>query len=192
MSSARFVKSAVWPADYPDTKRPEVALVGRSNAGKSSLLNAMTGGAKVAKISATPGKTRLINFFDIGEKYRLVDLPGYGYAARDRKEREMWTNMTGEYFKTRENLCGLILICDVRRAWSVEEDVVRTMAAGRDVPFVCALAKIDKLTRSESVTLFNSWMKDSGLPKDKFFPVSALKNDGVEGLEDYIFKTWII
>jgi len=191
MGSAKFIKSAVWPEDYPDTNRPEVALVGRSNAGKSTLLNAMTGGAKIAKISGTPGKTRLINFFDVGAHYRIVDLPGYGYAARQLDERKLWAEMTEKYFAQRENLGGILLICDVRREWTEEEDIVNKLAISRNIPFVCCLTKIDKLSRAESLKLFNTWIETSRLPKEVFFPVSALKNDGVQTVEDYIFKAWI-
>ena len=191
MATAQFLKSAVWPEDYPDSSRPEIALVGRSNAGKSTLLNAMTGGAKVAKISSTPGKTRLINFFDVGEHYRLVDLPGYGYAARQADERRLWAQMTDKYFAQRENLAGIILICDMRRQWSEDENLVEELSRSRKIPFLCCLTKIDKLSRAESLKLFNTWIKTSEHPQEIFFPVSALKNDGVRPLEDYIFKAWI-
>jgi len=110
-----FCKECGTPPDYPVADRPEIAMVGRSNGGKSTLLNAMTGGAKEAKTSATPGKTRLLNFFDVGDHYRIVDLPGYGYAARDPKERKMWEKMIDVFFKTRECLAGIILVCDMRR-----------------------------------------------------------------------------
>ena len=88
----RFLKSAVWPKDYPEADRPEIALIGRSNAGKSSLLNALVS-QKAAKVSQTPGKTRLLNFFDFGDHYRLVDMPGYGFAARSGDEILAWEKM---------------------------------------------------------------------------------------------------
>jgi GTP-binding protein len=191
MTLAKFVKSAVETKDFPDETRPEVALVGRSNAGKSTLLNAMCGGSKVAKVSGTPGKTRLVNFFDVGEKYRLVDLPGYGYAARDRAERSQWAVMVENFFQTRSNLIGFILVCDIRRQWTPDEQVLLDMAHQRNLECLCVLTKLDKLSRQESLKLHKKWLETSGQDEDFFKPVSALNNDGVRELEEGIFKAWI-
>ncbi len=191
MTVAKFVKSAVSPQDYPDELKPEVAIVGRSNAGKSTLLNAMCGGHKVAKISGTPGKTRLINFFDVGEKYRLVDLPGYGYAARNFDERDLWAKMIETFFNERKNLVGFLLVCDMRRDWTKDEQMMLSLAQNRGLECLCVLTKIDKLSRQESLKLYKNWLKTSGLKEGFFKPVSALNNDGVRELEDAIFKAWI-
>jgi GTP-binding protein len=191
MAKATFLKSAVEPKDYPQDQRPEVALVGRSNAGKSSLLNAMCGIQKVAKVSSTPGKTRLVNFFDVGEHYRLVDLPGYGYAARDNTERQAWAKMVEVFFQTRTNLVGFILVCDMRREWTAHEQSILDLALSKGLKCLCVLAKLDKLTRQESLERHKNWIKTSGQGEDFFKPVSALKNDGVKELEQGIFNAWI-
>jgi GTP-binding protein len=191
MTLAKFVKSAVETKDFPDETRPEVALVGRSNAGKSTLLNAMCGGHKVAKVSGTPGKTRLVNFFDVGDKYRLVDLPGYGYAARDRAERSQWAVMVENFFQERANLIGFILVCDIRREWTPDEQVLLDMAHERGLECLCVLTKLDKLSRQDSLKLHKKWLETSGQDEGFFKPVSALNNDGVRELEEGIFKAWI-
>jgi GTP-binding protein len=191
MTMASFIKSAVDPKDYPDELRPEVAFAGRSNAGKSTLLNAMCGGSKVAKVSGTPGKTRLVNFFDVGQNYRLVDLPGYGFAARDREERTQWAQMVNTFFNARPNLIGVIIVCDIRREWTIDEQNIIEMAFNRGFASICVLTKLDKLSRHDSLKLYKNWVKSSGQEEAFFKPVSALNNDGVRELEDYIFKTWI-
>jgi GTP-binding protein len=191
MTMATFLKSAVLPQDYPQANRPEVALAGRSNAGKSSLLNSMCGGIKVAKVSATPGKTRLLNFFDVGANYRIVDLPGYGFAARDRTEREMWAQMIHDYLEIRLCLKGLVLICDVRRKWSDDEVSILKLAEKKNLHVACVLTKIDKLGRSDLSKLIKSWRADSGQGEDFFWPISSLNNLGVKEFENHMFKSWI-
>jgi GTP-binding protein len=191
MAIATYLKSAVFPQDYPQASRPEIALVGRSNAGKSSLLNSMCSGTAVAKISSTPGKTRLLNFFDVGEHYRVVDLPGYGFAARDRKEREMWAQMIHDYLEIRLCLKGLVLICDVRRTWSDDEQSILTLAQKKNLQVACVLTKIDKLGKSDLTKRLDQWEVDSNQEKSFFSPISSLKNAGVKEFEKKMFEEWI-
>jgi GTP-binding protein len=184
-----FVKSAVLPQDYPEAW-PEVALLGRSNSGKSTFLNALCGEA-IAKVSASPGKTRLLNFFNIGEHYRVVDFPGYGYAARSKTERRLWHKMVEQYLHSRECLVGVLLLCDVRRRWTADEQVLVDWARRRQLGFWVVLTKIDKVNRAQSQRLMDEWLKGSKLPRSAFWAVCAQKNDGVQELEKQVFKQWI-
>jgi GTP-binding protein len=190
-SANRFIKSATNPSEYPPPERPEIALVGRSNSGKSSLLNAMVGEKGLAKVSATPGKTRLLNFFEIGLHYGLVDLPGYGFAVGDKAEVGSWRRMIETFLVRRETLVGLLLICDIRRKWEGEEQMILEWAQANEVPVICVLNKIDKLSQNEISNRLKEWANSSGLPKENFFTVSALRGKNVEQLEELVFDAWV-
>lgn len=181
----QFVKSAVAPEGFPEDLRPEVAFAGRSNSGKSSMINAWVG-SKVAKVSQAPGKTRLLNFFDVGEHYRLVDMPGYGYASRGAGERDSWAPMIETFIETRPNLCGLLLIMDMRRDWSEQEQMIIDWMSPRGLPVVVILNKTDKLGRAERNRQLKKIEKIQGVTQ--IFCVSALKKQGIADLEEYIFK----
>lgn len=184
----RFLKTAVLAKDWPKLGPAEVAMVGRSNAGKSSLINAFSG-SKIAKVSSTPGKTRALNFFDVNGKYRIVDMPGYGYAARSGNEVKSWRKMIESYLLTRSPLVGLILVCDIRRKWTDDEqDIVDVMAqAGR--PTLIALTKADKVGKNEMRNRVLGMKKEMEL--SSIFPVSNTKRFGSTEIEDYIFHEWI-
>lgn len=185
----KFIKSAVFPKDYPPADKPEVAIAGRSNAGKSSFINALTGKAPVAKVSQTPGKTRLLNFFDFGQHYRLVDTPGYGYAARSGDEMREWTQMIEEYLMNRENLAGLVLLMDIRREWEEEEEMLKRFLTKMDIPGIVLLTKVDRCSNSEKADFIRKRKKEASM--DLMFPISSTKKEGVKEAEDYIFKEWI-
>ncbi len=182
---AKFLKSAVRPKDYPAPDKPEVALMGRSNAGKSSLLNALCN-QKAAMVSQSPGKTRLLNFFDFGDRYRFVDMPGYGYASRSSNEILGWQEMITTYLEVRENLKGVVLIMDARRDWEVEEEWIREWCQKLDLPLMLVLNKADKFPRRESLNALEKMRaKIQGVP---IHLVSSLKKTGIEELEDAIFE----
>lgn len=188
MLQMQFLKSGVNPQDYPLADRPEVALLGRSNAGKSSLLNALAG-RKLAHVSATPGKTRLLNFFDVDERYRIVDMPGYGFAARSGGERMSWAPMIERFVALRENLVGAVLVMDIRREWSSDEDMIWDWLNRRSLPLCVVLNKVDKLTAGAAVARSKKFRKD--LPDISFFAASAVKKTGLVELEEFIFRGWI-
>lgn len=185
---AKYLKSALLAKDYPPGVRPEVALAGRSNSGKSSFLNAIAKG-KVAHVSSTPGKTRLLNFFDFGAHYRVVDMPGYGFASRSIKEMEEWTASIETYIHTREALAGLILLMDVRREWTEDEQMLSDFLSAVDRPLLIVLTKADQVTRNE----MNKKIKqiEKAAQREPVFAVSALKKTGVEEVEEFVFKNWI-
>lgn len=186
--SVKFLKSAVLPQDYPETGKKEIAIAGRSNAGKSSFLNAIAN-SKIAKVSNTPGKTRLLNFFTRGDSYVIVDMPGYGFASRSVAEMRQWHHMIEDYLSGREQLAGLILIMDSRREWSEDEELLKAFTESRGLPMAIVLTKGDKLSKNEIQKSVATIKKDSGL--STVFMTSALKNQGQAEVEDYIFENWI-
>jgi GTP-binding protein len=149
--SAEFIKSAVRPDQYPKMGMPEIAFTGRSNVGKSSLINAILGRKKLAQTSATPGKTRLINFFTVNGKMSFVDLPGYGFAKVSRAEQETWGPMIETYLRERESLRLVVSILDVRHdPTQKDRDLIEWLRHyGRRHRIV--LTKTDKLSRGEAL-----------------------------------------
>lgn len=128
----------------PDTGR-EVAFAGRSNSGKSSVINALTGQKRLAKISKTPGRTQLINFFSVDEAIRLVDLPGYGYAKVPEKMQAHWAKTLGAYFQQRRSLVGVVLIIDIRRLLTEFDEIMLSCCEAAGLPVHILLNKADKL-----------------------------------------------
>jgi GTP-binding protein len=166
---------------------PEVALIGRSNAGKSSLINGLAN-ARIALVSSTPGKTRLLNFYQ-GPKYRLVDMPGYGFASRSGSEQRSWQSMIEPFLGARGNLCGLLIVMDIRRDWSEDEENLVDWIAPRDLPVSIVLTKVDKLSRSEMIKRERTIREQSGI--EDVHLTSALKKTGFVELEDFVYKSWV-
>lgn len=184
----KFIKSAVLPKDYPQTGLKEIAIAGRSNAGKSSFLNSIAN-SKIAKVSNTPGKTRLLNFFSRGDKYVIVDMPGYGFAARSGDEIREWHVMIENYLSTREHLAGLVLVMDSRREWTKDEELLKAYTDSRGLPLCVVLTKSDKLTRSESQKCLAAVKKAAAI--SAVFMTSALKKTGHKEAEDFLYENWI-
>lgn len=146
---ATFVKSSTKPSQLPEPEYPEYAFVGRSNVGKSSLINMLTGRNALAKISGKPGKTRTVNHFLIDESWYLADLPGYGYAKVSKKEREQFMRMMYEYLDKRENLMCVMLLIDSRIPPQKSDLEFMERLGTRQIPFVMVFTKIDKLSSSD-------------------------------------------
>ena len=187
MSKVQFVQSASRWQQFPASGRPQVAIAGRSNSGKSPFINAMAG-QKVAKVSGTPGKTRLLNIFDVEKKFWLVDMPGYGYAARSHKERGDWEKMIEDYLLNCEQLRGLVLLMDIRRKWSDEESMLLDFCYAQDLKVAVGLTKADKLSRSKYLAVAKALEKQLGVP---CMPLSSLKKWGIRDLTGHILQQWI-
>ena len=145
IQSLRFVISAVKPEQFPATDMPEVAFAGRSNVGKSSLINMLVGRKNLVRVSNTPGRTREINFFEVNESFHLVDLPGYGFAKVSKAMRNTWQHMISNYLETRQNLKAVVLLIDVRRTPDDEDLAVLDMFEHFGIPCILAITKADKL-----------------------------------------------
>lgn len=144
--SATFVKSSSKIGECPSPAHPEYAFIGRSNVGKSSLVNALTGSKQLAKISGKPGKTQLINHFIINDSWYLVDLPGYGYAKVSKTQREVFSKMTADYILQRENLqCVFVLVDSRLEPQKVDEQFINWLGEN-GIPFVLVFTKTDKLS----------------------------------------------
>lgn len=147
ITAARFVGAAGPTGGAPPPGGPEVAIAGRSNVGKSSLINALVGRRGLARASRTPGRTRQLNFFLLNERFALVDLPGYGFAVGPEAEQRAWGPLVEGYLRERPTLRGLVLVIDARRGVETEEDQVLAFAADAGVPVAVAATKLDKLAR---------------------------------------------
>ncbi len=151
ITSAEFVKSAVLPSHYPPATMPEIAFVGRSNVGKSSLINTLVGRKNMAKTSNTPGRTQMINFFAINEAVSFVDLPGYGFAKVSRTLKKDWGEMIEAYLKNRQNLAMVILILDIRRDPNGDDLSLRDWLEDYRIPYLYILTKTDKLSNNQAI-----------------------------------------
>ena len=183
--SAEHVAAANRPGDFPRPGRPEVAFLGRSNVGKSSLLNRLVGRRQLARTSGTPGKTRLIHFYAVTVDSRellLVDLPGYGYARVARRERESWWQLVEQYLDERRSLRVAILLQDLRREPCEDETLLLEWLAERAIPSAVALTKVDKLKpmrRKQRVQLVRGQL---GLSDDRLVSTSAETGAGIDAL----------
>jgi GTP-binding protein len=144
---ASFIKSAASADGFPEDGGAEVAVVGRSNSGKSSAINRIVGHGKLARVSKTPGRTQLINFFDLGSGRRLVDLPGYGFARVPDRVRNEWGGLIEAYFNGRRSLRGLILTADIRRGLRDSDRTMLDWSTSLGLPALVLLTKADKLSR---------------------------------------------
>jgi len=151
ITSAEFVKSAVWPNQYPPGILPEIAFVGRSNVGKSSLINALVGRRSLAKTSNTPGRTQLINFFAVNNRLFFVDLPGYGFAKVPQSVKKNWGEMIETYLRERRNLALVIFILDIRRDPGREDLSLRDWLEHYRIPYAAILTKSDKLSNQKAL-----------------------------------------
>jgi GTP-binding protein len=160
IKSATFITSAVKPSQYPPSDRPEIAFAGRSNVGKSSLMNTLLGRKKLVKTSSTPGRTQTINLFSINDRFYFVDLPGYGYAKVPKAVRKSWGPMVEDYLKTRrageqtvpeasQGLCAVVVILDIRRLPNQGDHDLLAWLAHYEVPALVVLTKVDKLKKNQ-------------------------------------------
>jgi GTP-binding protein len=149
VTSATFVKSATSAEHYPRDGRPEIAFMGRSNVGKSSLINSLLGVRGLARTSSTPGRTQLINFFSINDAFNFVDLPGYGYARVPRDVKKLWGPMVEKYLATRANLVLSILITDSRHEPTELDLLMKGWLEAREKPFIIVATKADKLSSNQ-------------------------------------------
>lgn len=171
-----FVKGVVRAEDLPRAPRPEIAASGRSNVGKSSMLNVVFGRKGLAKVSQTPGKTREINYFDVGGRYHLVDLPGYGYARVPDAVRRKWGDLVRSYLETREQLAGVLQLVDARHGPTALDREMLEWLRTRGLPVVIIATKMDKLRKSAAAQAVRSVEREvAGWP---VIPFSAVTRDG--------------
>ena len=179
--TARFEASYGTVAQLPEPTTPEVSFVGRSNVGKSSLLNKLIGRKQLAKVSSQPGKTANINFFDV-DGVRFVDLPGYGFAKVSRSEKQRWADLIGGYFEQERSFNLVVALVDIRHdAQRLDQEMLAFLIEA-ELPFVVALTKADKLSRNKQMQQLASLSRQFGLSKDQMIVTSSEKGTGIDEL----------
>ncbi len=184
--SAEFIKSATRPGNYPPGELPEIAFAGRSNVGKSSLINVLVNRKSLVRTSSTPGRTQLINFFNINNQLSLVDLPGYGYAKVPLSVKKAWGPMIRTYLEIREALHGVVFIFDIRRIPREEDIRMLDWLEEFGVPTIPVITKIDKISRSQRAKHIKAIAAETGLPTDAFSLFSASTREGSDEIWERI------
>jgi len=185
IKKADLVAVAVKQDQYPEDNKMEIAFAGRSNVGKSSLLNLLVNRKNLARVSGSPGKTRTINFYEINEDFRIVDLPGYGYAKLSKSVKENWGEMIESYLKSREGLLKVVQLVDIRHAPSAQDVQMYEWLKHYKLDGIVVATKADKISRNEMQRSISTIRKTFDLsPEDRIIPVSALKRTGHEKLLD--------
>ena len=185
--SAEFVISAAAPKQFPPDRKPQIAFAGRSNVGKSSVINTLLHRKNLVKTSAVPGKTQLINFFIINDAFYFVDLPGYGYAKVPRAVTEAWAPMIEGYLNGSPNLRAVVVLLDVRREPDERDSLLMDWLRQYDIPAIYALTKADKLSRQEAERARRDILSRLGIT-DPLLLTSAKSGQGMKELWGEIQK----
>ena len=200
ITKAAYLASAVRRDQYPEEQHPAVAFIGRSNVGKSSLINSLTRIRQLAHVSGKPGKTQTINFYELlmridgGEErhpVHLVDLPGYGYAKAARESRKTWAKFIEEYFLQAENLHFVCLLLDIRHAPMPSDRKMFDWLVSHDIPVLVVATKADKLGRTARQKQLSLMRKTLGVPNLSILPYSVPKNEGRTELLD-VMKEYLL
>ena len=186
--SAKFVCSAVTPDQYPPGELPEVAFAGRSNVGKSALINKILNRKKLVRTSKTPGRTQLLNFFEINGIYRFVDLPGYGYAKVPEEVRRRWRPMVETYLMGRATMRGIVLLLDIRRTPSKEDLTLWHWLQANDIEVITVITKVDKLSKNKRNRQIASIAKSLGCKAEELVQFSAISGEGRDELWQQLLK----
>jgi GTP-binding protein len=182
IKSAKFVKSAAKSSQYPTAVLPEIAFAGRSNVGKSSLINILVNRKHLVKTSSTPGRTQLINFFVINETFSFVDLPGYGYARVPKSVKKNWGPMIETYFSTRETLKGVVFIMDIRRMPDQKELNLIDWFNHINIYSILILTKADKLSKTKQINQHLSIAKTLSVDKKELILFSTKSRQGKDAV----------
>lgn len=186
VQSAVFVTSAPRLASCPPSEWPEIAFAGRSNVGKSSLINCLLNRKGLVRTSSTPGRTQLLNFFAINEKLYFVDLPGYGFAMAPRSVRQQWQPMVHGYLKGRAKLRAVVWLLDVRREPSQEDLQFLDWLEESEIATIPVVTKVDKVSRNELGRRLTKIASATGLPKELLTPFSVQTRQGHEAVWELI------
>ena len=180
--NATFIKSCPNRNEKPQAQKPEVLIVGRSNVGKSSLINALTQKKKLAFTSSKPGHTRLLNYYDVDNQFYLVDAPGYGYAKGGIDLDRLFAEMMSSYFENNSDLRLVLILLDARRELSDDDLEIVEYVKENKIPFALVITKYDKVNQKEKSAL-NKYLKEIGLVNEQVFYTSILKNDSLSLLK---------
>jgi GTP-binding protein len=187
--SLKFLGGMASPAGWrPEPTLPEVAFAGRSNVGKSSLINRLLRRSKAARVSNTPGRTREINFFRVNDQFILVDLPGYGYAKVSKSKKAEWKPMIEGYLRGREKLRGIVQLLDVRHDPTDEDIQMLDFLSEVGVPTMIVMTKTDKLTKTQSAVRIAAIIASLGLDEDQVIPFSAVTGLGRDDLAEAVMS----
>lgn len=177
LPNVTFIKSAPNKEQWINDELKEFVILGRSNVGKSTFINRLSNQNRLARTSSTPGRTRLLNFFDVNGKFRIVDAPGYGYAKTANTEKILFQKMMNEYFEKRENLIGAVLLLDARRIPTDDDVMMFNYLTVNNIPFILVATKYDKLNQSGRALLKRRIMETLGLDLNTKLIVSAFKQE---------------
>ena len=180
VKSALFITSATKPQQYPEGDLPEIAFSGRSNVGKSSLINALVNRKNLVRTSSTPGRTQLINFFDVNGTFTLVDLPGYGFAKVPLDVKRQWGPMIEKYLSMRTSLRAVVLIIDIRRIPKEEDLQLLNWLRTFSITPILVVTKCDKVSKNERERQLNLIAKELEVEKAALNPFSALSKEGLD------------
>lgn len=188
-SKAQFERAYGTFGQLPESRLPEIVFSGRSNVGKSSLINKVFNRKNLARVSSVPGKTVTINFYSVGGDAKIVDLPGYGYAKVAKTEKDRWAKMMEGYFNSGRNISLVVQLVDMRHPPTADDIMMIDFLTQTGYPFIVALTKSDKLNKTEYKTRLEAIKTElPTVEQDRIIPFSALNGEGAETIRNYIIK----